>query len=138
MTTSTTRLTLDLAADLQYRLEAVAARKGVVVGEYCRRVLEEALERHEPMALSSEEKLEALDSFAESRATTEYDPIGPDSTDDIRRFRSGGESEPTSQRATLHAALDRIDDVREEAFGDRVLPGDSTEFIREARDSRQF
>ena len=35
-----------------------------------------------------------------------------------------------------HEALDRLDTLREEIFGDRVLPGDSVDFIREARESR--
>ena len=33
-------------------------------------------------------------------------------------------------------ALDRLDTLRMEIFGDRVLSGDSTEFIREAREAR--
>lgn len=33
-------------------------------------------------------------------------------------------------------ALDRMDAIRSEIFGDRTLPGDSVEFIREARESR--
>ena len=35
-----------------------------------------------------------------------------------------------------HEALDRMDTLRKEIFGDRVLPGDSADFIREARESR--
>jgi hypothetical protein len=35
-----------------------------------------------------------------------------------------------------HEALDRLDTLRKEIFGDRVLPGDSVDFIREARESR--
>ena len=35
-----------------------------------------------------------------------------------------------------HEALDRLDALRLEIFGDEVLPGDSVEFIREARESR--
>ena len=35
-----------------------------------------------------------------------------------------------------HDALDRLDTLRKEIFGDRVLPGDSVDFIREARESR--
>ena len=35
-----------------------------------------------------------------------------------------------------HEALDRLNDLRSEIFGDRTLPGDSVEFIREARESR--
>ena len=33
-------------------------------------------------------------------------------------------------------ALDRLDTLRTEIFGDRVLSGDSVEFIREAREAR--
>ena len=35
-----------------------------------------------------------------------------------------------------HEALDRLDSLREEVLGNKVLPGDSAEFIREARESR--
>ena len=35
-----------------------------------------------------------------------------------------------------HEALDRLDALRKEMLGDKVLPGDSVEFIREARESR--
>ena len=35
-----------------------------------------------------------------------------------------------------HEALDRLDALRSEIFGDQTLPGDSVEFIREARESR--
>ena len=35
-----------------------------------------------------------------------------------------------------HEALDRLDALRKEIFGDKVLPGDSADFIREARESR--
>ena len=35
-----------------------------------------------------------------------------------------------------HKALDRLDALRKEIFGDRILPGDSVDLIREARESR--
>ena len=35
-------------------------------------------------------------------------------------------------------ALDRLDALREEILGDKVLPGDSAEFIREAREYRSM
>lgn len=35
-----------------------------------------------------------------------------------------------------HEAMDRFAALRAELFGDRVLPGDSVDFIREARESR--
>ena len=35
-----------------------------------------------------------------------------------------------------HEALDRLDALRSEIFRDQTLPGDSVEFIREARESR--
>ena len=37
-----------------------------------------------------------------------------------------------------HEALDRLDALREEVLGNKVLPGDSAEFIREARESRSM
>ena len=35
-----------------------------------------------------------------------------------------------------HEALDRLDTLRKEIFGDKILPGNSVDFIREARESR--
>ena len=35
-----------------------------------------------------------------------------------------------------HEALDRLDTLRKEIFGDKILPGDSVDFIREGRESR--
>ena len=35
-----------------------------------------------------------------------------------------------------HEALDRLDTLRKEIFGNTILPGDSVEFIREAREAR--
>ena len=35
-----------------------------------------------------------------------------------------------------HEALDRLDTLRNEIFGDIILPGDSVEFIQEAREAR--
>ena len=37
-----------------------------------------------------------------------------------------------------HEALDRLDALRGEVLGNKVLPGDSAEFIREARESRSM
>ena len=37
-----------------------------------------------------------------------------------------------------HEALNRLDALREEIFGDKILSGDSVEFIREARESRSM
>ncbi len=37
-----------------------------------------------------------------------------------------------------HEALDRLDALSKEIIGDRILPGDSAEFIREARESRSM
>ncbi len=35
-----------------------------------------------------------------------------------------------------HESLDRLDALRNEIFGEKILPGDSVEFIRQARESR--
>ena len=35
-----------------------------------------------------------------------------------------------------HEALDRLDTLREEIFGDKILPGSSVDFIHKARESR--
>ena len=37
-----------------------------------------------------------------------------------------------------HEALDRLDALCKEILGDEILPGDSVEFIREARESRAY
>ena len=37
-----------------------------------------------------------------------------------------------------HEALDRLDTLRKEIFGDTILPGDSVEFIQEAREARSI
>ena len=37
-----------------------------------------------------------------------------------------------------HEALDRLDTLRKEIFGDTILPGDSVEFIREDREARRM
>ena len=37
-----------------------------------------------------------------------------------------------------HEALDRLDSLRKEILGDKILPGDSVDFIREARESRSI
>lgn len=40
-------MTLELTSDVQERLEAVALRKGVSMGQYCRSVIDEALSKDE-------------------------------------------------------------------------------------------
>ena len=42
------RLTLELAPDVQERLQAAAARKGVSLGQYCRAAIDDALVKDEP------------------------------------------------------------------------------------------
>ena len=37
-----------------------------------------------------------------------------------------------------HEALDRLDTLRKEIFGDTILLGDSVEFIQEAREARSI
>ena len=37
-----------------------------------------------------------------------------------------------------HEALDRLDTLSKEIFGDKILPGDSVELIREAREARSL
>ena len=37
-----------------------------------------------------------------------------------------------------HEALDRLDTLGKEIFGDKILPGDSVEFIRDAREVRSL
>ena len=37
-----------------------------------------------------------------------------------------------------HEALDRLDTLRKEIFVDKILPGNSVDFIREAREARSI
>ena len=54
----------------------------------------------------------------------------------ITRELSKDEAQEVLNLPFGHEALDRLDTLRLEIFGDQVLPGDSVEFIREARESR--
>ena len=84
------QVTLDLDPELRSRLEAIAARKGVSLNDYCLEIICGAVDRDEGRALNKTEQL---------------------------------------------AALDRLDALRKEVFGDRVLP-DSTPLFREMRGHR--
>ena len=83
------RLTLDLDPELQRRLKAVAALKGVSMREYCQTAIDKELARDE-----------------------------------------------SSEMVSVPFAIDKLVSLREEIFQGRELPGDSAEFIREARESR--
>jgi hypothetical protein len=83
------RLTLDLDPELQRRLKAVAAVKGVSMREYCQTAIDKELARDE-----------------------------------------------SSEMVSVPFAIDKLVSLREEIFQGRELPGDSAEFIREARESR--
>ena len=54
----------------------------------------------------------------------------------IGRELAQDEAEGVTRLPFGHEALDRLDALRKEMLGDKVLPGDSVEFIREARESR--
>lgn len=82
------RLTLDLDPELQRRLKAVAALKGVSMRHYCQSAIEKELAKEEASQVVN----------------------------------------PTFDISKLVA-------LREEIFQGRTLPGDSAEFIREARES---
>ena len=56
----------------------------------------------------------------------------------ITRELSRDESQGVLNLPFGHEALDRLDTLREEMFGDEVLSGDSVEFIREAREFRSI
>ena len=92
MDTKKKRLTLDLDPQLQRRLKAVAALKGISMRQYCQAAIDQELTRDEAQGLTNL-------------------PFG-------------------------HEALDRLAALQTEVFQGRRLPGDSTEFIREARDQR--
>ena len=86
------RLTLDLDPELQRRLKAVAALKGVSMRQYCQIAIEKEL------AGDENAKVVPL-------------PFGPES-------------------------IERMNRLREEIFQGKILPGNSVDFIREARESR--
>ena len=54
----------------------------------------------------------------------------------ITRELSTDEAEGLLNLPFGHEALDRLDTLSKDIFGDKILPGDSVEFIREARESR--
>ena len=56
----------------------------------------------------------------------------------ITRELSKDESQGIIYLPFGHEALDRLDTLRKEIFGDKILPGDSVEFIREAREARSI
>ena len=86
------RLTLELAPDVQERLQAAAARKGVSILLYCRAAIDKELAKDD------------VDETAESRKP--------------------------------HFDIEGLIALRKQTFGDRVLPTDSAEMIREAREER--
>ena len=86
------RFTLQLAPDLQERLQAAAARKGVSLGQYCRAAIDKELAK-----------------------------------DDV---------DGTGESPKPHFDIERLIALRKQTFGDRVLPTDSAEMIREAREER--
>jgi hypothetical protein len=86
------RLTLDLDPQLQRRLKAIAALKGISMRQYCQAAIDKELTRDEAQGLTTL-------------------PFG-------------------------HEALDHLAALQTKVFQGQSLPGDSTEFIREAREQR--
>ena len=84
------RLTLDIDPELQSRLKAVAALKGVSMRRYCQDAIESKL---------------------------------------AKDVEAGEGARPSS-------GIERMLALKDEIFQGRKLPGDSVEFIREARESR--
>ena len=86
------RVTLDLDAEVQQRLKAAAALKGISMRQYCQNAIETELAKERPPDAPAED--------------------------------------PRPSRAESFKAL------RKEIFGDRVLPGNSVDLIRESREMR--
>ena len=86
------RVTFDLDAEVQQRLKAIAALKGISMRQYCQNAIETELAK-------------------ESAA-----------------------SAPTENSGASRA--DSFKALRREIFGDRVLPGNSADLIRESREMR--
>ncbi len=86
------RATLDLDAEVQQRLKAAAALKGISMRQYCQNAIETELAKERPP-----------DAPAEGSGSN---------------------------------MADRLAALRKEIFGDRVLPGNSVDLIRESREMR--
>ena len=71
MATARKRLTLDIDPNLQRRLKAAAALKGITMREFCERAFEDAVSNDEPTeALDREARLQALDELTALRKKT--------------------------------------------------------------------
>lgn len=133
------RLTLDMDPAFQRRLKATAALKGVSMRQYCLTAIDGELSKDEvdgegsqSTAHSGLEELMVLreDTFdgpgnAVSPAgmwrEIKYEAIKPHSKDQKRPYRG---------------LVKRFRELRKEVFGDTVLPGNSADLIREAREIR--
>ena len=80
MGTKRKRLTLELTPDVQERLEAVAAEKGVSMGQYCRAAITKELAGDE--AKDQQPKLTILDLIARRKALY-GDKVFPGSSVDL-------------------------------------------------------
>ena len=68
MATAKKRLTLDIDPNLQRRLKAAAALKGITMREYCESILEEALNQELPNRIPNREaRQQALDDLTALR-----------------------------------------------------------------------
>jgi hypothetical protein len=86
------RLTLDLDPQLQRRLKAIAALKGISMRQYCQSAIDKELSKDEAQGFTAV-------------------PFGDE-------------------------AQDRKEGFQEEVFQGQTIPGDSAEFIREAREQQ--
>ncbi len=80
METKKKRLTLELAPDVQERLQAAATRKGVSMGQYCRAAIDKELAGDE--ANDQQRKLTILDLIARRKALY-GDKVFPGSSVDL-------------------------------------------------------
>ncbi len=163
VTTNNIPLALDLDAGLRKRLQVAAERHGLSVEGFCLQALEKELALEEQTTESADVYIQLL-ALTRRRRQLESRTIRkkPDSTDFIREGRghvdaidliSGDELEayrereyarivgeirtPTAEERTASLkALERLAARKERLFQGRILPGNSADLIREAREER--
>ena len=141
------RLTLDMDPAFQRRLKATAALKGISMRQYCLTAIEGELDKDE--VDNSDAELEVATS---GRTGGELDKKGRLVQREARFTRKDGtvvktyvlrdidddEPEPIDldKERPYRDLAGRFRALRKEVFGDTVLPGNSADLIREAREFR--
>ena len=137
------RLSLDIDPEMQHRLKAASAAKGVTMRHYCLTAIDKELASDEttatptaPVNPFSFDKLEAKrDAILGDRpfSGNSVDPIHE--ARDIRNAQTDSATSP-SNAGFDYQALERLIERRNALFGGQPLPGNSVDLIREAREIR--